>query len=89
VNGPALLGTVDPGAVPPPHGEAGTVLRVSHEDVLEPVGYAAGWHIHLDYLPAHLGGDDKPFADFWDPYGSLVDRHAAAAHRAPPAGGAP
>ena len=61
-----------------PRGD-GSLVSVQHEGLGEPVNYAAGWHRHLDYLAAHLAGEDKSFETFWDGYDSLVERYAAIA----------
>lgn len=50
-----------------------TSLRVLHEDVLDPVSYAAGWHRHLDYLKAHLTGQDLPTRRFWDGFDDMLE----------------
>lgn len=55
-----------------------TVLSVMHQGLDDPVNYAAGWHIHLDYLGAHLVDDPQPFALFWDEHEALAIRYAAA-----------
>lgn len=51
---------------------SGTRLTVHHEDLDDAVSYAAGWHRHLQYLEAHLRGDDLPIGDFWTGYDALV-----------------
>ena len=56
----------------------GTRLTVVHEELADPVAYAAGWHRHLEYLAAHLTGTDRPFEDFWDGYETLVERYGSA-----------
>jgi len=56
----------------------GTRLTVVHEDLADPVAYAAGWHRHLEYLAAHVSGADRPFEDFWDGYETLVERYGSA-----------
>ena len=55
----------------------GTRLGVVHEELADPVAYAAGWHRHLQYLGAHLTGADRPFEHFWDGYEDLVERYGA------------
>ena len=50
-------------------------LVVHHQDLDDPVSYAAGWHRHLQYLDAHLRGDDLPLGDFWTGYDRLVEAY--------------
>ncbi len=52
-----------------------TWLRLTHEGLTDPPGYAAGWHRHLDFLDAHLTGTDLRFEDFWTGYDDLVARY--------------
>lgn len=54
-------------------------MEVIHKGLADPVAYAAGWHQHLEYLAAHLGGQDRPFSDFWSGYDVLVARYGATA----------
>jgi hypothetical protein len=56
-----------------------TLVRIEHDGLTEPAGYAAGWHRHLEYLAAHLDGTDKPFEDFWDGYDALQAQYAQLA----------
>jgi uncharacterized protein YndB with AHSA1/START domain len=49
-----------------------TSLRIRHEELSDPVSYAAGWHRHLDYLQAHLTGHDLPPQQFWDGFEDLL-----------------
>ncbi len=64
-------------------GSAATTLTVHHQGLDDPVSYAAGWHRHLEYLEAHLGGGDLPMDDFWTGYDDLVqlyDRDQPGSH---------
>lgn len=48
-------------------------LTVHHEDLDDAMPYAAGWHRHLQYLGAHLKGDNPPIEDFCTGYDHLVE----------------
>lgn len=52
-----------------------TEVIVCHENLDDPVSYAAGWHRHLEYLDAHLRGNDGDLADFWEGYPDLLARY--------------
>ncbi|WP_255491720.1 MULTISPECIES: SRPBCC domain-containing protein [unclassified Actinotalea] len=60
-----------------------TTLTLHHEDLDDAVSYAAGWHRHLEYLHAHLAGDDLPFDDFWTGYDDLVEHYTDRPDRRP------
>ena len=61
------------------HDPAGAVVTLEHEGVDDPVAYAAGWHVHLDFLAAYLQGRPRAFEDFWSDYDELVRRYGAQA----------
>ncbi len=61
------------------HAPTGAVVTLVHEGVDEPVAYAAGWHVHLDFLAAHLQGCPRAFDGFWSDYEELVRRYGAQA----------
>lgn len=56
------------------------VCRVSvlHEAVTDPVGYAATWHRHLEFLAAHLDGEGLAFGDFWQGHDDLRTQYTPA-----------
>ena len=56
----------------------GAVVTVEHTGVDDPVAYAAGWHVHLDFLARYLGGRPRSFDGFWEDYEELVRRYGAA-----------
>ena len=58
-----------------PRGPGATILDRQHDDLDDPAAYAAGWHRHLDFLAAHLAGQDLSFGDFWTGYDALVARY--------------
>lgn len=60
-------------------GDDATLLTLRHSGLVDPARYAAGWHRHLDYLAAHLTGDELPAGWFWDGYDDLVARYATTA----------
>ncbi len=62
--------TVEPDAV-------GAVVSLEHESTDDPVAYAAGWHVHLDFLAEYLRGRPRAFEDFWIDYEKLVQRYSA------------
>lgn len=50
-------------------------LTVEHTGLADPVGYAAGWHRHLDFLLAHLDGNDLAIDSYWDGQEALESRY--------------
>lgn len=54
--------------------EGPTTVTVLHAGLADAVGYAAGWHRHLELLGAHLLGAPAP-GDFWDGHDVLVARY--------------
>lgn len=56
---------------------SGATLSVHHQGLDDAVSYAAGWHRHLQYLEAHLRGDDLSIDDFWTGYDELVQLYDA------------
>ena len=55
----------------------GTRVTVVHENLTDPAAYAAGWHRHLQYLAAHVDGENLPWEDFWNGYDDLRAGYAA------------
>lgn len=68
------------------HDAVGTVVALEHEGADDPVAYAAGWHVHLDFLAEHLRGRPRAFEDFWTDYEELVQRYRAQAQQVTPRG---
>ncbi|WP_336923052.1 SRPBCC domain-containing protein [Aquipuribacter sp. SD81] len=58
---------------------AGTVVTLEHAGLEDAVAYAAGWHVHLDYLAELLRGRPRSFDDFWVDYDALRQRYDAEA----------
>lgn len=52
--------------------EEGSRVTVRHEDLTDPVEQAATWHRRLEYLAAHLAGQDLPMDQFWATHDELV-----------------
>ncbi|AEI10728.1 SRPBCC domain-containing protein [Cellulomonas gilvus] len=51
-------------------------LSVHHEGLEDAASYTAGWHRHLQFLAAHLAGQDLPAEEFWSGYDQLVEHYA-------------
>ncbi len=51
---------------------SGTTVVLEHEGVEDLVGYAAGWHVHLDLLAEYARGHPRSFERFWDDYGEIL-----------------
>ena len=61
------------------HDGVGTVVVLEHEGADDLVAYAAGWHVHLDFLAEHLRGRPRAFEGFWADYEELVQCYRARA----------
>jgi len=60
------------------HG-TGSAVALEHQGVPDAVAYAAGWHVHLDFLAEVVAGRPRSFGTFWDDYEALLrnyGRHA-------------
>ncbi len=56
--------------------DGGSDVVLRHDDLAEPVAYAAGWHRHLEFLLGHLAGHPLAPADFWSGHEGLVERYS-------------
>ena len=56
---------------------SGSTVVLEHEGIEDLVAYAAGWHVHLDFLAAYASGHPRSFEQFWVDYDQMHRRYSS------------